>query len=544
MIRVQQVGDEAGQNAATGADLWKAALRARTVLAPLGSAPGAADVALYGEVQRGLLIAVATEEARVQASATLLAAAAGLLSSLPAGSAELYLAAHPLSALSALSTMPILAAEPTPPDRADLLGGLLDRVMEDDRSEALRRLRVVVLDYALSALATSPALCARLETALAQGPARGLVVLASTTLSGHLPESMLAAFACRLLLGPCTAGAGELTRALPHGVALPALERTQALWVDRRARTGYLCLPWRLEREGAAGVLGIAPAVLDLPGNTADRPRRGRTLLVMRLLGALSTGALDGQPLALPGGLRQSQAELLAFLATRWGQCVPPDEVPPALLTAGLPTRMALARALPPDGGGGKGSVLAVHHEGDDMQVGLVEESVWVDSVAFAALCRAADATAGAGNRLALLERAIALYGGDFLGHACPPWAEAERTRLRTLYHEALRAAAELASAAGDHQQATLHAERLRSAVGAEDECATLLCLQIDGAAGNLAGMEEAYAAHRAALAAVEAGPPAAPVAGLYQDLVRRLNSSDTPGSRPPQVSVGGGAHV
>jgi hypothetical protein len=483
-----------------------------------------------------------TDEAKTQASATLLAAAVGLLSSLPAGSAELYLAAHPLSPLSALSTMPILVEEPTPPDRADLLGGLLDRAMEDDRPEALRRLRVVVLDHALTALATSPALCARLETALAQGPGRGLVLLASTVLSRELPESTLATFACRLLLGPCTAGAGELARAMPHGTTVPALERTEALWADRRAGTVCLCKPWRLERESAASILGIAPAVLDLPGDTTDQPRPGQTLVILRLLGALTATTLEGQPFAIPGGLRHNQTELLAFLATRWGQCVPLDEVPPALLTVIHSTRETLARALP--SAGSRGSVLAVRQDGDDVQVGLVGESVWVDSVAFAALCKAANATPGAGDRLALLEWAIALYGGDFLGQASPPWAVAERMRLRTLYHEALRAAAELAIGAGEYRQASLHAERLRSAVGAEDECATLLCLQVHGAAGNLAGVEEAFTVHQAALAAAEAGLPTAAVAALYQDLVRRLDSSHTPGPHLAHTSAGGGAHV
>jgi len=517
VIRARQMGTAMGQET-QGASLWRAGLRARTALAPLGWTPGDPVTVVYGEVQRGLLVASAREETRAQASAALLAATVGLLSSLPQGSVELFLAAHPLSVLSSLSTAPVLAGAPTPPDRTDLLGALLDRVMADDRPEELRRLRVVVLDHALAALATSPTLCARLETALAQGRGRGLVVLASTIITPSQPQSTLSAFACRLLLGPCADGDDTLERVVPGGVTLPALQREEAVWVDRRVGMGSLCQPWSMDGQGAAAILGLAPAALDLAGATSDRPRPGQTLLVVRLLGALTVTTPDGQTLTPPGGLTPRGAELLAFLATRWGQCLSSDDLPLALHAVTQPTREALATALAGEGGGPRASVFA---DGQADRIGLLPEAVWVDSVAFAALCRLADTTPGAGDRLTLLERALALYQGDFLGQATPPWAAGDRARLRLMLYEALRAAADLASAAGHHQQALGYADRLIRAVVMEDESATCLSLRAYGAAGNRAGVEEVFAAHGAALAATDLGPPTAAVSALYRELTR-----------------------
>jgi two-component SAPR family response regulator len=108
--------------------------------------------------------------------------------------------------------------------------------------------------------------------------------------------------------------------------------------------------------------------------------------------------------------------------------------------------------------------------EYQDGALGLVTETVWVDSVAFTALCQTADTAPSPGDRLALLERAYALYAGDFLSQASPPWAEPERTRLRTLYHSVHQAVAALAITGGPRTEAGLHTESARSRGAATQE--------------------------------------------------------------------------
>jgi hypothetical protein len=420
-------------------------------------------MAVYGEVHRGLLVAAeGDDEARSAASKTLLAATVGLLTTLPAGGVELFLATRPLSPLYALSTAPALVGEPFNPDNIDQVRTLLDQALDDERPEGVRPLRVVVLDHALAVLANSPALGAQLETAVVQGPGRRLVVLASTVVSHGLSNGTLTAFACRVLLGPCVVDSSELVGILPTDAALLSPPRGQALWADRRAGAVWPCVPWVMDAAGATQALGLPPALLELPGGVTDAPRPGRTLLVLRLLGTLVATAPDGRRLAANDGLRQRHLELLAFLATHWAQPVSVEDVPPELQKVAHHTREAISRALGSEGGLGSVDMVA---ENQDGTLGLGTEAVWVDSVAFAALCHAADTAPSDGDRLALLERAIVLYSGDFLGQASPPWAEAERTRLRALYLNALRVAMEVSATQGCHDQAILYGRRLRDAV-------------------------------------------------------------------------------
>ena len=186
----------------------------------------------------------------------------------------------------------------------------------------------------------------------------------------------------------------------------------------------------------------------------------------LHVLGPLRVDGPDGR---LRGDwIEQRPGELLRFLVCERGRIVPADEIGEALWPRAGPSAAntvrhfvhGLRRRLEPGRCSRAAPSAVVCRRGG---YGLDPEHVWVDADEFerqAALGVAAVDHGRLGRGSLHLERALELYGGDFLSdEPYAEWALPERERLRAVACDALRA---LVSVAGESpERRTEHLQRL-----------------------------------------------------------------------------------
>ena len=243
-------------------------------------------------------------------------------------------------------------------------------------------------------------------------------------------------------------------------------------------------------------------------------------MLELRTLGpsALHDGTTD-----VDGVLRQpKRLALLAYLA-----CAPRGRTRDTVQALFWPeldraaARNALSQALH----------FLRRHLGEGVVVGRGAE-LWVDPERLAADVRAFDEALAAGDA----ERAVALYGGEFLsglhaGEGAPElerWIDGERLRLRTRAREALRRSADALEAAGDLAAALERAGRALE-LDPFDEAGVRRLMLLHDAAGDRAAALQAYEHFARRLSHELGGEPAT----ATRELATRLRAPAGPGGAP-----------
>jgi DNA-binding SARP family transcriptional activator len=209
-------------------------------------------------------------------------------------------------------------------------------------------------------------------------------------------------------------------------------------------------------------VIGLYPGGPETSGLASPS-----TSLTIRTLGRTTIegprGPLDGE------WLDQRPGQLLRFLVAERGHPVPVERIAEAIWSdAGFGTGNAvrhlvhvLRDRLEPCRTRGAPSRFIVSRRGG---YGFDTHFLTVDADVFAAASRAALAafTAGASDAVRSLDRAISLYGGDFLAEdPYAEWAQTEREHLRAQAGALLRARCDVALERQDVGAATVHLERL-----------------------------------------------------------------------------------
>jgi DNA-binding SARP family transcriptional activator len=192
-----------------------------------------------------------------------------------------------------------------------------------------------------------------------------------------------------------------------------------------------------------------------LPGRGAAAPQVHRIF-------AMGTLRIEGPQGPLAGDwLEQRPGQLLRFLVCERRHIVPADAIGEAIWPHAGPAAPntvrhfvhALRARLEP----GRcervlTSAVVCRHGG----YGLDRERVWVDADEFEAQANMGAAALELGRRSrarAHLERALALYGGDFLSdEPYAVWAMCERERLRSIACDALRSLVELGAGRPDEE--------------------------------------------------------------------------------------------
>lgn len=207
------------------------------------------------------------------------------------------------------------------------------------------------------------------------------------------------------------------------------------------------------------------PAVEEVPGQAVLPVRR--TALKCFCLGFFRVFA--GSTEIGAHGWRTTKArDLLAYLVHCGGRPVPKDELLDALWPEADPERASvllhtnlyqLRRELQRATGCRE---LIVHANGSYR---LLPGSYATDVYDFERLILVArEETAGASKRVAALERAVALYAGDYLGNIDYPWAAETREKLQRLWFQAREQLARIYLEQGDYPRAMEH---LRVLLGA-----------------------------------------------------------------------------
>ena len=252
------------------------------------------------------------------------------------------------------------------------------------------------------------------------------------------------------------------------------------------------------------------------------RPRRRAVLtpiVSVITLGGFSI-RVHGEPLALGRKTPAKPLALLKLLAAQGPHAIADAQVADALWpdkASSAPSCLAvnlhrLRRLL------GATEVL-VHR---DRQVAIDSRWVWCDAIACEKLLDQAARCAQDAQRMQLVRRALALYGGDFLaGEPGAGWIGSARARLRARYVRACAALAERLAAEGRWEQALSFYQRGVDA----DELAENLCLGLMACCGAmhrpLAG-RDAYQRFARALAAHSGAQPAPAMRALYAQLSRQ----------------------
>jgi DNA-binding SARP family transcriptional activator len=182
-------------------------------------------------------------------------------------------------------------------------------------------------------------------------------------------------------------------------------------------------------------------------------------LLDIRLLGAFHL-CRNGEAV---GGFDQARLqELLVYLILRRGASVPrqhlaflfwPDSTEEQARTNLRNLWHRLRRHLPDAADLLTASELALQWRGD--------ASCRVDLAQFEAELANARASENVDERIAALERAVALYGGDLLPGCYSEWLLAERDRVAGAYGDALEQLATLHEERGEYRRAIAHAQAL-----------------------------------------------------------------------------------
>lgn len=254
----------------------------------------------------------------------------------------------------------------------------------------------------------------------------------------------------------------------------------------------------------------------------AARPRRhaaATPVVSVTTLGGFSI-RVHGEPLAVGRKTPAKPLALLKFLAAQGPHAVADAQV---------------AAALWPDKGPSAPSCLAVNlhrlrrllgaHElviHRHRQIAVDSRLVWCDAVACEELLDLAARCGHDAQSMQLTQRAVALYGGDFLaGEPGEGWIGSTRERLRARYVRACAALAERLAADGRWEQAQVFFQRGLDA----DELAENLCLGLMACCGAmqrpLAG-RDAYQRFARALAARADTRPAPALRALYEQLSRQ----------------------
>jgi DNA-binding SARP family transcriptional activator len=196
--------------------------------------------------------------------------------------------------------------------------------------------------------------------------------------------------------------------------------------------------------------------------------------LRIALLGPLAV-AIDGQPLADNAWRSRQERRLLGILLTARGKRVPTERLLDWLWPGADPAAAAitlrsaisgLRHALEPDGGARASSRYVVTRPGG--YAWNLASGAWIDVEEFLALTsgpKAASGTSAApapsADAPAALERAVALYRGDYLAdEPDAPWADDLRESLRERFLSALHDLAALRLDAGDYDAAIALARR------------------------------------------------------------------------------------
>lgn len=157
-----------------------------------------------------------------------------------------------------------------------------------------------------------------------------------------------------------------------------------------------------------------------------------------------------------------------------------------------------------------------VHH---DRRLAIDPRHVWCDAPAFERLLEHASQTCREEERLRLTERALSLYGGDFLAHEdATPWITAARERLRVRFVRAIALHAYRLADGGRWQEARAWYERGLEIDGLAEE----LCLGLMTCLAALRLPVDAIAAYRRFERSLSVRPGLAP-AGTTQTLYRQL---------------------
>lgn len=229
---------------------------------------------------------------------------------------------------------------------------------------------------------------------------------------------------------------------------------------------------------------------------------------------------VHGEPLALGRKTPAKPLALLKFLAAHGQRAIADAQVAAALWPDKGPSAQRclavnlhrLRRLL------GASEVL-IHRE---RQIAIDSRLVWSDAVACEGLLDLAARCGRDAQRMQLAERALAIYGGDFLaGEPGDGWIGTVRERLRARFVLACAALAERLAADGRWEQARLLFQRGLDA----DELSENLCLGLMVCYGAmrrpLAG-RDAYQRFARALAARSGAAPAPAMRALYEQLSRQ----------------------
>jgi LuxR family maltose regulon positive regulatory protein len=184
---------------------------------------------------------------------------------------------------------------------------------------------------------------------------------------------------------------------------------------------------------------------------------------------------VEGTPIAFSGKAQRRPLELLYYLVANGGREVAVTRLIDALWTAeeGAVSRGAFDMALNrlrrlikvPD---------AVQLHGG--RLSLSEQACWIDRRVLERLLGDADGETDLACALALLERAIGLYQGDFLQGEESGWAILARERLRARLMRGIRRAGERLEEAGRWPEATRLLDRARELFPLDEElCRRLL---------------------------------------------------------------------
>jgi DNA-binding SARP family transcriptional activator len=245
-------------------------------------------------------------------------------------------------------------------------------------------------------------------------------------------------------------GRGEPVVDLPTGLpdGAPALLSATALYADRS--------------------LGLLTIVRTTPAAAADADDAPAAPVVrIAVLGPTRVRSADGR--CAGDWLVQRPGQLLKFLvAERW-RAVPVEDIAEAIWPNAPGTNVAtirhlvhvLRRHIEPVRPGGRASSCIAGARGG---YALDRAQVTVDADEFAAAAARALGSLADGDPDAqrALERALALYRGDFLAdEPYAEWAQDERERLRGVAGRLLRALADLAEARGDRGAEAAYVERL-----------------------------------------------------------------------------------
>ena len=234
-------------------------------------------------------------------------------------------------------------------------------------------------------------------------------------------------------------------------------------------------------------------------------PDEGTSALRIRVLGSTMVETADG--IVDRGWLSQRPGQLLRYLASQRGRFVPADEIVEALrpgASAGAEesirylvhhVRRRLEPARPP-----RARSLAIECLGGAYALAA---AVWVDVQAFEDFVEAGLQASAAGEEdvaLALLDRALEMYRGDFLAdEPYADWAMIERERVRGIVEDALAEAAYICERRRDLRRALEYARWLAE-MGKYDSDVQLRVVRLCLRCGRRGEAARRYAAFRSRL--------------------------------------------